>query len=287
MCSDHFHPWIPTSGQSGHSWTWLGAALERTKGSGMTLGTVNAPGQRYHPAIVAQSFATLGEMYPGRVWIALGSGEALNESITGHPWPAKPQRRERLVESATMMRRLWTGDRVDAEGLVPVRNARLYTLPREPITVVAAALSEESARWAGSWGDALVTAGSDPADLRKVVAAFRDGGGGGKPVYLQLPLSYAPNVQEARAAARARWPQAALDRPQLADLDSPEAFAEAVAGFSEEDVSCVVPAVAEPAALEDLVSGAAEAGFERVYLHNVAPHPELFIEACARMLTST
>ena len=283
MCSDHFHPWIPESGQSGHSWTWLAAALERTARSGMTFGTVNAPGQRYHPAIVAQAFATLGELYPGRVWVALGSGEAVNESITGDPWPSKPERQARLVECADVMRRLWAGERVDAKGRVRVRNALLYSRPRAPIPVVAAALTPATARWAGAWGDAMITAGTDPKSLREVVDAFRDGGGGGKPCYLQLPVSYAPSLGEARAAAHRRWPQAALEGPQLADLDSPEAFAAAVAGKSEDEVTKVVPAMAERAALEDLVRRCADVGFERVYVHNVAPHPERFIEACAGM----
>jgi probable non-F420 flavinoid oxidoreductase len=286
MCSDHFHPWIPADGQGGHSWTWLAAALERTKAAGMTFGTVCAPGQRYHPAIVAQAFATLGEMFPGRVWIALGSGEALNESITGDPWPDRTARRARVVECAAVLRRLWAGETVDVEGRVRVRRARLYSRPAVPIPIVAAALSPESARWAGGWSDGLITAGSDPGALAEVVAAFRDGGGAGKPCWLQLPVSYAPTAAGARAAARRRWPQSILDGRQLADLDSPEAFAAATAGASEDEVARKVPPLADPAALEALVRRCAEAGFERVYLHNVAPHPEPFIEACAPLLGS-
>src|SRR5687768_3308010 len=93
MCSDHFHPWTARQGGCGYTWSWLGAALEATA---LTLGTVCAPGQRYHPAVVAQAAATLAEMYPERLWVAVGSGEAVNESITGDPWPAKPQRMARL-----------------------------------------------------------------------------------------------------------------------------------------------------------------------------------------------
>jgi probable non-F420 flavinoid oxidoreductase len=280
MCSDHFHPWIP-GGQGGHSWTWLGAALERTKASGMTLGTVNAPGQRYHPAVVAQAFSTLGEMYPGRVWLALGSGEALNESITGETWPAKPARQERLRECADVLRRLWDGERVDHDGIVRVRGARLFSRPAAAIPLVAAALTAETARWAGTWADGLITAGSDARSLRGVVDAFREGGGLGKPVWLQLPVSFAPSLSEARRAARARWPQAVLMGDKLADLDSPEAFAAAAADATEDDVARAVPPLADPRALHDTVAAAAEAGFSRIYLHNVAPHPEMFLDACA------
>jgi coenzyme F420-dependent glucose-6-phosphate dehydrogenase len=93
MCSDHFHPWSERQGQSGFAWSWLGAALASTP---LSFGTVCAPGQRYHPAVVAQAAATLAEMFPRRFWLAVGSGEALNESITGEPYPPKPQRNERL-----------------------------------------------------------------------------------------------------------------------------------------------------------------------------------------------
>src|SRR5690349_186507 len=95
MCSDHFAPWGLAQGESGHAWSWLGAALATTR---FSLGVVTAPGQRYHPAVSAQAFATLSEMFPGRFWAALGSGEALNEHITGDEWPPKPEREQRLVE---------------------------------------------------------------------------------------------------------------------------------------------------------------------------------------------
>src|SRR5919112_2448835 len=97
MCSDHFHPWTDAQGQSGFAWSWLGAALQATS---LSLGTVNAPGARYHPAIIAQAAATLAEMFPGRFWFAIGSGEALNEAITGDAWPVKAERNARLQECA-------------------------------------------------------------------------------------------------------------------------------------------------------------------------------------------
>ena len=93
MCSDHFAPWSLRQGHSGYTWSWLGAALQATP---MSFGTVCAPGQRYHPAIIAQAAATLAEMYPERLWLALGSGEALNESMTGEPWPSKEDRKALL-----------------------------------------------------------------------------------------------------------------------------------------------------------------------------------------------
>jgi G6PDH family F420-dependent oxidoreductase len=109
MCSDHFAPWNLDQGHSGFSWSWLGAALATTS---LPFGAVNAPGQRYHPAIVAQAIATLGAMFPGRFWVALGSGEAMNEHITGDPWPPKEQRDARLRECVDVIRALFAGEHV-------------------------------------------------------------------------------------------------------------------------------------------------------------------------------
>ena len=117
MCADHFHPWLEENGHSGFAWSWLGAALQATS---FPFGVVNAPGDRYHPAIIAQAAATLAEMFPGRFWMAAGSGEALNEHITGNRWPPKPERNARLKECVDVMRALWRGETVTHYGRVTV-----------------------------------------------------------------------------------------------------------------------------------------------------------------------
>ena len=127
MCSDHFHPWTEAQGQGGFAWSWLGAALQATS---LSFGTVNTPSGRYHPAIVAQAVATLGEMFPERMWIAVGSGEALNEAITGAPWPERAERNATLAEAVEVMRALWCGETVTHRGRVTVQEAKLYTRPR-------------------------------------------------------------------------------------------------------------------------------------------------------------
>ena len=104
MSSDHFSPWSVRQGESGFAWSFLGAALAQTS---LPFGVVNAPGQRYHPAIIAQAAATLCEMFPERLWIALGTGEASNEHITGEGWPPKADRTERLRECVDIMRALF------------------------------------------------------------------------------------------------------------------------------------------------------------------------------------
>ena len=173
MCSDHLAPWSHRQGQSGNAWTWLGSALEATD---LSMGVVTAPGQRYHPAVAAQSIATLGEMFPGRFWAALGSGEALNEHVTGDPWPAKSVRDERLLECVEVIRALLRGEEVTHDGLVRVHRARVWSRPETPPALFGAAVSEQTARVVGSWADGLITVNQPEPVLRRVIEAFRRGG---------------------------------------------------------------------------------------------------------------
>ena len=143
MCSDHFAPWSARQGESGFAWSWLGAALATT---GLPFGVVNAPGQRYHPAVVAQAIATLGAMYPGRFWCALGSGENANEHVTGQKWPRKDVRDARLRECVEVIRALLAGEEVSHDGLVTVDRARLWTRPETPPPLIAAAVTPATAR---------------------------------------------------------------------------------------------------------------------------------------------
>jgi G6PDH family F420-dependent oxidoreductase len=133
MCSDHLAPWSQPQGESPHAWAWLSAAMARTR---VPFGVVNAPGQRYHPVIVAQAAAILSEMFPDRLWMALGSGEALNEHVTGAPWPNKPTRDQRLLECVDVIRALLNGEEVSHHGLVKVDRARLWTLPARPPALI-------------------------------------------------------------------------------------------------------------------------------------------------------
>jgi coenzyme F420-dependent glucose-6-phosphate dehydrogenase len=278
MCSDHFHPWSDRQGQSGFAWSWLGAALE---GTPLSFGTVCAPGQRYHPAVIAQASATIAEMFEGRFWLAIGSGEALNETITGQPWPAKADRNARLKDSADAIRRLWGGEMVSMHGQVTVAGARLYTKPRQCPRLFAAALSPATARWAASWADGLITVAGPRGSMRAVVDAFRDGGGEGKPVFLQVTLSYAPSEDEAVRFAYAQWRHSALDSDALANLSTPAEFDRAC---NDADVADVVTKVRTSADINrhiDWLHRDCELGFDRIYLHNVArKYQDEFIDVC-------
>src|SRR5215207_10162573 len=201
MCSDHFAPWNLEQGHSGFSWSWLGAALATTH---LPFGAVNAPGQRYHPAIVAQAIATLGAMFPGRFWVALGSGEAMNEHITGGRWPRKELRDARLRECVDVIRALLAGEEVSHDGLVHVDRARLWTLPETSPALICPAVSVATARAGAAWADGLVTVNQPHDTLREMVAAYRDAGGRGK-LALQLHLSWDPDADRALAVAHDQW----------------------------------------------------------------------------------
>jgi coenzyme F420-dependent glucose-6-phosphate dehydrogenase len=282
MCSDHFHPWSERQGQSGFAWSWLGAALEAT---GMSFGTVCAPGQRYHPAVVAQAAATLAEMYPGRFWLAVGSGEALNERITGDPWPAKEERHARLKASVDIMRALWAGETVTADGPVVVRDARLYTRPTSPPALFGAALTVETARWLAPWVDGLTTVAGHPDQMRRVLDAFREAGGERKPVWLQVALAYAPTQVAAERGAYDQWRHCTLGPRLLADLPTPAAFDRAGADVDIQQMLGSVRISCDFARHVAWVHEDLARGYDRLYLHNVVrEEQERFIDLCGERL---
>jgi coenzyme F420-dependent glucose-6-phosphate dehydrogenase len=183
MCSDHIAPWGEEQGESGHAWSWLGAALEATS---LPFGVVTAPVQRYHPAVSAQAIATLAEMFPERFWAALGSGEAINEHVTGEQWPRKEVRDARLLEAVEIIKELLAGEEVSSDGHIRVDRARVWSLPDTPPPLVGAAVSEQTARTVGGWADGLITVHQSVGKLRRVLEAFEEGGGSGKPAYCRF-----------------------------------------------------------------------------------------------------
>jgi coenzyme F420-dependent glucose-6-phosphate dehydrogenase len=279
MCSDHWAPWSEAQGHSGFAWSWLGSALEATR---LSFGVVNAPGQRYHPAIIAQAAATLSVMYPDRFWLAIGSGELMNEHITGERWPTKADRNARLRECADVMRLLWAGETVSHEGHVTVSEAKLWTRPERPPMLVGAAISAETAAMVAEWADALITVLQPDEQLDRVVDAFRSNGGEGKPMFLQVHLAYARTVEEARAAAFDQWRQNALGSPVLANLAHPDQMTAAATHVRPEDLDAVVRISADPAQHAEWLRRDLERGFERIYLHEVGPDQERFVEVFGR-----
>jgi probable non-F420 flavinoid oxidoreductase len=278
MCADHFHPWLEENGHSGFAWSWLGAALQATS---MPFGVVNAPGDRYHPAIIAQAAATLAEMFPGRFWMAAGSGEALNEHITGNRWPPKPERNARLEECVEIMRALWRGETVTHYGRITVEDACLYSRPKKPPRLVGAAISEPTAEWVGGWADGLVTTGRPRERMQRMIDAFHRGGGEGKPIIVQHGLSWAPSEADARRNAHEQWRFSALGGDVLWTLRMPSEFASASQLVTEKDMVNTIRISSDMERHAEWIREYVQAGVNEVYCFNVGKNQREFIEVFA------
>ena len=278
MCSDHFAPWSERQGHSGHAWPWLGAALGATA---FSLGVVTAPGDRYHPAVTAQAIATLAEMFPGRFWAALGSGEAVNEHITGRRWPDKRMRDERLLECVDVIRRLLAGEEVTVDSHVRVDRARLWTRPATPPLLFGAAVSEATAATVGGWADGLITINQPLDVLRRVIEAFRASGGEGKPVAVQVHLSWAQTDEEALAIAYDQWRSNVFGSSLAWNLELPEQFDAAARFVRPDDVCGPVVVSSDLAEHAERLQQILELGVDSVYLHHVGQEQDAFLDAFA------
>jgi coenzyme F420-dependent glucose-6-phosphate dehydrogenase len=194
-CSDHFQPWWEP-GQAGQAFVWLGAALQAT--NRVPFGpAVTASLYRYHPALVAQVFATLEVMYPGRVFLGIGSGESLNESPFGGDWPTPRGQLEALEEALQLIARLFDGERVDHSGrFFRTKGAYLHTRPEKRPPIYVAAFGRGAARLAGRYADGLLTV-ADPEGLAKIkdawLSAADDAGRKPGDLVLQAGFSWAPD----------------------------------------------------------------------------------------------
>lgn len=274
--SDHFHPWSERQGQSGFAWAWLGAAMQATS---LPFGAISAPGYRYHPAILAQAAATCGEMFPDRLWLALGSGEAINEAITGMSWPEKAERNARLAECAEVIRALFSGEKVTHRGRITVIEAKLYSRPATPIPLLGAAVSPATAAFVATWADGLLTTtGGDIATTREVVAAFRETAGDGKPIYFQHALSWAETEDQAMEQALDQWGPVAAGGEINWDLRRPSDFDQLSRTIRPKDLAGCLKASADISRHAAWIAELAELGADHIYLHNVGRNQRAFIE---------
>ena len=276
MSSDHFRPWGAAQGHSGFAWSWLGAALASTQ---LPIGVISAPGYRYHPAIVAQGAATLTEMFPSRFWLALGSGQRLNEDITGLAWPEKAERNARLRECADIIRALLAGETVTHRGRVSAVNAKLYSRPAQPPPLLGAAVTEATAEAVGAWADGLLTVSAEPEQMRKVIEAFRRGGGAGKRLVVQVGLNWAPTEAEALAGAHEQWRTNVIGGEVNWELRTPEEFDAATRFVRPEDMRQSVWISADPSWHAGRIAELAELGFDEIQIHQVGRNQQAFIEA--------
>ncbi|HSK25830.1 MAG TPA: TIGR03885 family FMN-dependent LLM class oxidoreductase [Jiangellales bacterium] len=279
MCSDHLAPWSSEQGESAFAFSWLGAALQAT--SRVPIGQFHAPGQRYHPVISAQAMATLAAMFPGRyTWAALGSGENLNEHVTGDRWPRKDVRMARLRECVDVMRALWRGEEVSHDGLVTVDRARLWTLPETAPLLIGGAVSVETARWAAGWADGLVTINQPHDKLREMVDAYRSAGGRGQLV-IQVHVSYAQDEATATATAVEQWQSNCVPSDLAWDLELPRDFEAATRFVPEEEVRNNVLISSDTAQHAAWLQEYVDLGFSTVYVHHVGVEQDEFIDAFA------
>ncbi|WP_298744353.1 TIGR03885 family FMN-dependent LLM class oxidoreductase [uncultured Microbacterium sp.] len=279
MCSDHLAPWGVDQGESGFAWSWLGAALAATS---FSLGVVTAPGQRYHPVISAQAIATLEEMFPGRFWAALGSGEAVNEHITGDPWPPKDRRNARLAASVDVIRELLAGKEVTRHGEIEVHRARVWSLPETPPPLLGAAVTAETASWMAGWADGLATVAQPRERLAHVLGAYAGAGGTG-PRVLQVHLALDDTEEAALRTVRSQWRHAAIDA-SLWDIEQPEDFDTLAGRPSDAELRAGTLVSADPSALADQIAELVGLGFDRVYLHDVTTDQRSFLSRAERDL---
>lgn len=277
MTSDHLAPWSSRQGNSGNNWAWLGAAMAKTS---LPFGSLAIPGGwRYHPVVLAHLIATLSEMFPERLrWIALGSGEALNENAVGRGWPDKAERNQRLEVASEIIRSLLTGETVTSDHPhLKTEQAKLWSLPKSPPLLLGAALTEQTATWLGKSADGLVTVRRPTHELKRVVEAFRSSGGAGKPLALQLQVSWASTVGEARMAAWHEWRNAAVKPDLLAELRTPAEFDAETRDVTPEEMDELIPLITRGYELLDLIDEVASCGFEEIYIHNVSRNQRGFL----------
>jgi coenzyme F420-dependent glucose-6-phosphate dehydrogenase len=286
--SDHFHPWAE-KGQACFVWTWLGAVAAKT--SKITLGTgVTCPTLRYHPAIIAQASATLACLAPGRSFLGVGTGEALNEYSATGQWPNHKVRRAQLGEAIELIRALWTGDKVTHRGgYYHTRQAKLYTRPREPIPLYISTMVPNSAGFAGKYGDGLITVGGEePETYRKIFENFEAGAkDAGKdpspmPRMIELAVDFTDNEAEAIEYRKAYWAGVfipALFTERIYTPKMSEDNGKAVGADTIREAVCIS---ANP---EDHVKFAQryiDLGFDHLFFHSAGPDQHAFLEGYGR-----
>jgi coenzyme F420-dependent glucose-6-phosphate dehydrogenase len=237
---------------------------------------VTCPFIRLHPAIVAQAAATTASLLPGRFFLGLGTGERLNEHITGDGWPGIAERQDRLAGSIEVIRRLWSGEEVsDQVGDTVVDRAKLYSLPPKLPPIYVAASGDQSAELAGRTADGLIST----APNEDVVGAYRRASGNG-PVIGEVTVSWGEDEDQAMRLVRERWPIPALEGDESQELATPEEFARATAGISDDSLREKIAIGPDADRIVGSIAKYRDAGFSEVVMHQVGDDPEPFLRFC-------
>jgi G6PDH family F420-dependent oxidoreductase len=274
--SDHYHPWLEEQGHSPFAWNVLSAIAARTDRLGLATG-VTCPSIRYHPAIIAQAAATLAIISDDRFTLGIGSGERLNEHVTGQGWPSVRVRHEMLAEALDIINLLWQGGYRSYEGKhLQLDDARVFDLPEKLPVIAVAAGGKQAAELASTHGSGLFA--TEPR--KDLVAAYTGGG----PKYAEIPMAWAPTVQAAATEAHrtSRWSLSGWK--VMAELPNPVNFDAASETVRVEDVQEQFVCGPDPQPYLDAVKTYTEAGFDHLVLQNAGPDPDGFLDFFATEL---
>jgi coenzyme F420-dependent glucose-6-phosphate dehydrogenase len=290
--SDHFQPWRHNNGHAPFSMAWLAAVGERT--NRVLLGTsVLTPTFRYNPAIVAQAFGTLGCLYPDRIMLGIGTGEALNEvAVARLEWPDFKERFARLRESVDLMRQLWTSERVTFDGeYYQTTDATVYDRPDKPIPVYIAAGGPVVARYAGRSGDGFICTSGKGRELYedKLIPAVQEGldkvGRATDDIdrMIEIKLSFDPDPELAKENTRF-WAPLALTAEQKHGLHDPTEMEAAGDALSIEQVASRWIVSSDPAEAVEQIKPYVDLGFNHLVFHAPGPDQSRFLEAFGKQV---
>lgn len=263
LISDHYHPWTERQGQSPFVWSVIGAIAAATDLS-VTTG-VTCPTVRVHPAVVAQAAATSSLLLGGRFVLGVGSGERLNEHITGQHWPPAPRRLEMLEEAVAIMRELWRGEAVTHYGThYSVEGARIYSCPSEPPKVYVSGFGPKATELAARIGDGYVNVEPDGDAVRR----YRDAGGTG-PAIAGVKVCYGTDEAAARKLAHDVWASSGVPGELNQELPMPAHFEQAAEQVDEDAVAAKIPCGPDPERHAEVLRSYIEAGFDEVYVSQI------------------
>ncbi|MBW8171453.1 TIGR03557 family F420-dependent LLM class oxidoreductase [Ornithinimicrobium sp. Arc0846-15] len=286
MAADHFQPWVPAQGESSFVWNVLSAVGERTKGD-FGPGVV-CPSFRWHPAIVAQAAATMETMHPGRSWLGLGAGEALNEHVLGGYWPEAGERSRRMWEAIEVINKLFTASLAGKDTkhngeFFKLETTRLWTMPEQAPPILVATAGPLNAKKTGKFADGIITVGAPLDKIEMLFGKFAEGAREvGKdpdamPKVLQIHMSWAPTDEEAMANAITEWPNGGMKFAK-ADIRSPHDFAAMAKLVRREDFEGRMVISSDPDEHRAEIQKYADLGFDRIYLHNVGRNQREWID---------
>jgi coenzyme F420-dependent glucose-6-phosphate dehydrogenase len=288
--SDHYMPWWHTDSSGGAAWPWIGAALAKT--SKIIVGTgVTPPILRYHPAIVAQVFATLGVMFPNRVFLGVGRGEALNEVPAGNTWPSNLERFQRLKEAIHLIKKLWTEEWVNFRGQYYwVKDSNLYTRPQRPIPLYIAGLKPQSAQLAGEEGDGFITNELDVESIKnKLLPAVKEGTRRSGKDYdslekiLFIPASYDEDLQKALQSIRF-WRGAMIKAFFEVDVHDPRIIEENAQVIGDDTLQEMLLVISNAEEGIKKLKKYTDLGFNEIVLTNSSPNRENLINLIAEKI---